>query len=91
MKTLLELAEGYYAANAVACDGLVDELKAAGLDENALDETVHEGADNDDRDSDEASSVNNQGMAMQVASILEGNGAEEGSRIVRGVIPGPRP
>lgn len=89
--TLLAAAESFYAGNAKLCDDLVAELASAGAPEDALDELIHESADNDGRDADEASSVNNQGMALQVASLLEGNGIEQGTRIVRGAMPTAAP
>lgn len=90
-KTLLKLAEEFHEANPELCDGLAAELKAAGAEDTALDELVLVGAENDDRDTDEASSVNHQGFALQVASILEGNGIEEGTRLVRAAIPAAAP
>lgn len=35
--------------------------------------------------------MNNQGLGLQVASPLEGNGIEEGTRLVRGAIPAAAP
>jgi hypothetical protein len=89
--TLLASAERFYEDNAKLCDDLAAELVSAGAPQDALDELIHESAENDGRDSDEASSVNNQGLALQVASLLEGNGIEEGTRIVRGAIPAAAP
>lgn len=89
--TLLALAEQFYEGNTELCDGLSAELKAGGAADDALDELILEGAENDARDSDEASSVNNQGLAIQVASLLEGNGIEEGTRLVRAAIPTAAP
>jgi hypothetical protein len=93
MSTLLLQAEEFYEANTALCESLAAEAKAAGADEGFLDEVIHEGADNEGLDSEEASSVNNAGPALQVASILEGNGIEQGSRIVREAFGGaaPRP
>jgi hypothetical protein len=89
--TLLALAERFYEDNTGLCDGLAGELQAGGASGEALDELILESAENDRRDSDEASSVNNQGLALQVASLLEGNGIEEGTRLVRGAIPAAAP
>lgn len=89
--TLLTLAEEFYGANAPLCDALSAELKAAGASEQVLDDLVHDGADKDGRDGDEASSVNNQGYPLQIACILDGNGIEEGTRLVRAAIPSTAP
>lgn len=89
--TLLALAEQFYEGNAELCDGLAAELRAAGASDGALDELILESAENDLRDDAEASSVNNQGQAMQVASLLEGNGIDEGTRLVRGAMPTAAP
>lgn len=89
--TLLALAERFYEGNTVLCDELAAELVSAGASEHALDELILESAENDRRDDDEASSVNNQGLALQVASLLEGNGIDEGTRLVRGAIPASAP
>ncbi len=84
MSTLLFQAEEFYEANTAVCDSLVAEAKAAGAAEDFLDELIHDGVDNEGLDdSEEGSWVNNAGMAFQIASILEGNGIEQGSRIVR--------
>lgn len=90
-KTLLTLAEEFHEANPELCDELAAELKAAGAEDTVLDELVLEGAENAGRDTDEASSVNNQGLALQIASILEGNGIEAGTRLVRAEIPSAAP
>lgn len=91
--TLLHDAEKFYEANAAKVDALVVEVQAAGADETALDEIVHEGAESAGIDSEEASAVNNHGLAFQISSILEGNGLEEGTRIIRAATgsSGPRP
>ncbi|GJD90891.1 hypothetical protein BHAOGJBA_4435 [Methylobacterium hispanicum] len=89
--TLHQLAEEFHGANADICDGLAAELKAAGADQHALDDIVHDGAENDGRDVDEASDVDNQGFSLQAASILEGNGIEEGTRLVRSAMPAAAP
>ncbi|OAH23774.1 hypothetical protein AX289_25120 [Methylorubrum populi] len=90
-KTLLALAEEFYEANTQVCDGLAGELKAAGAEDTALDDLVLDGADHGGRDSDEASSVNNQGFALQIACILEGNGVDVGARLVRAAAPSTAP
>lgn len=90
-QTLLALAERFYGDNTGLCDGLAAELRSGGAPDDALDELVLESAENDRRDDGEASSVNNQGLALQVASLLEGNGVDEGTRLVRGAIPAAAP
>jgi len=82
-KTLLTLAEEFYEANTKVVDDLVAELRAAGVTEEALDGLIHDGAEEEKRDSEEASSVNNHGLTFQVASIMEGNSIREGERIIR--------
>ena len=82
-ETLLKQAEDFYEANTALVDGLVAEIQAAGADESCLDELIHEGAEAASAPSEEASSVNNQGLAFQVACILQGNGPSEGADIVR--------
>lgn len=93
MATLLKLAEDYYAANTAACDEIVARLKSTGCEDSALDELIAEGAENDGRSEDEASDVNNAGPALQVASLIEGNGPEAAERLIEGVIAeqAPRP
>lgn len=81
--TLLRAAEEFYAGNQALVDGLVAEVQAAGADESCLDDLIHEGAEAASAPSEEASSVNNQGLAYQIACILEGNGKEQGADIVR--------
>lgn len=81
--TLLLAAEEFYDANKDLVDGLVAEVQAAGADESCLDELIHEGAEAASAPSEEASSVNNQGLAFQIACILEGNGKDQGAEIVR--------
>lgn len=83
MTTLLYLAETFYDQNTELVDALVREMKSAGAEEDCLDELIHEGAEAASAPSEEASSVNNQGMALQVACILEGNGKEAGAALVR--------
>jgi hypothetical protein len=74
---LLADAERYYETNREVVDGIVAELKAAGVDDSALDDIAHDVAEEV-----EASELNNAGFALQVASALEGNGVEDGRRIV---------
>lgn len=92
--SLLESAQTYYSDNTAAVDAIVAEIKAQGLDETALDEAVHEGAENGNFASEDASEVNNQGLALQVASILEGNGIAGGRKVIEDAvaesIPSPK-
>jgi hypothetical protein len=91
MSTLLKLAENFYASNTKTCEDLADRIKSAGGDENALDELIHESAEEEKRDSEEASDVNNSGLALQVASLIEGNGLDEATKLIDGVIAGLSP
>lgn len=80
--TLLKRAEDFYRENGDLVDGIVASLKGRGAPDHLLDEMIHEGAENEGLDSEEASSLNNQGHALQVASVLEGNGVEQGARLI---------
>jgi len=75
--TLLSKAEAFYAIHTQIVDDIVANLKSAGVSETDLDDIAHDVADEV-----EASSVNNAGMTFQVASALEGNGIDDGRRIV---------
>lgn len=86
----ISLADNFYDRNRSLVDGLVTELKAAGLNESDLDELVHDSAANGGFESEDASSLNNQGMELQVAFILEGDGIEAGSTMLRGLCA-PKP
>lgn len=80
--TLLKRAEDFYRDNRDLVDDIVATLKGRGAPDHLLDELVHEGAENEGVDSEEASALNNQGHAFQVASLLEGNGVEQGTRLI---------
>jgi hypothetical protein len=75
-------AEDFYKANTAAVDAIVEGLRSRGVPDSALDELIHEGAENDGVDSEEASSLNNQGFSHQVAWILQGNGMADGAALV---------
>ena len=81
--TMLAEAEAFYETNKAEVDAIVAELGSASVEDHALDEVVHEMADDANIDSEEASSLNNQGLAYQVASILQGFGKAEGLDRIR--------
>lgn len=81
--TLLKSAEDFYAANTALVDGIVSDLEARGAGDGMLDELIHEAAENGRFSSDDASNVNNQGLTLQVASLIEGNGLEQAKALIQ--------
>ena len=80
--SLLKSAEDFYTANTALVDGIVADLENRGAGDGMLDELIHEAAEKGRFASEEASSVNNQGLTYQVASLIEGNGIEQAKALI---------
>lgn len=78
----------FYNDNREMVDGFVKDMRTAGCLEEDFDMMVHDLADHEGYDSQEASNVNNESIALQASGAIIGYGIDEARRLVLEEIAG---